>query len=110
MIPAIASAVHALGAQAAISPLGSVGSVGSVSETAPTGDASFGSALTSAVGSLNQSQQTATVASQALADGTATDPTQAVTAVENASLTMDLAAQVRDKLVGAEQTLFATQV
>ena len=74
------------------------------------GAGSFGGALTGAINALDQTQTTATNAAQALATGTATDPTQAVTAVENASLSMDLASQLRDKLVGAESTIFQTQV
>ena len=106
MISAISSAVHALGAEA------KVGSVGSVDTVTPAAGASsgFGSALCSAIGSLDHTQQTATSAAQSLATGTATDPTQAVATVENASLAMDLAAQVRDKLVAAENTIFSTQV
>ena len=48
--------------------------------------------------------------SEGLATGQLSDPTQAITAVENASLSMDLAAQIRDKLVSAENTIFQTQV
>jgi flagellar hook-basal body complex protein FliE len=71
---------------------------------------SFGSALTNAISSLEQSQVTGSNAAQALATGQATDPTQAVTAVENASLEMQLASQVRNKLDEAATTIFQTQV
>jgi flagellar hook-basal body complex protein FliE len=60
--------------------------------------------------SLEATQASGTSAAQGLATGTITDPTQAITAVENASLSMDQAAQIRDKLVSAENTIFQTQV
>jgi flagellar hook-basal body complex protein FliE len=98
---------------AAISPVGagewSVGSIGA-NPTSTTGGGSFGGALADAIDSLDKTQATATQAAQGLATGTLTDPTQAVTAVENASLSMDLAAQIRDKLTTAESTIFQTQV
>ena len=49
-------------------------------------------------------------ASQQLATGQLTDPTQAITAVENASLAMDFASQIRNKIDDAATTLFQTQV
>jgi flagellar hook-basal body complex protein FliE len=103
MIPAI-SGVSALGSAA------SVGSPSSVTPAAKTGAASFGSALSSAIGSLDQTQNTASAAAQGLATGTISDPTSAVTAVENASLAMDVAAQIQNKLISAETTLFQLQV
>jgi flagellar hook-basal body complex protein FliE len=109
MIAPISGALSALGPQAVIGPLNSSGTAATAT-TGATGSASFGSQLTSAISSLDQSQQTASTDAQGLATGTVTDPTQAVTAVENASLTMDLASQIRDKLVTAENTIFATQV
>ena len=112
MIPAISGA---------IGPIGpgewSVGSVGSLGQDASTavnpsgsGDGSFGGALTGAINSLEQTQTNATAASQQLATGQLTDPTQAITSVENASLAMDLASQIRTKLVNAVDTVFQTQV
>lgn len=104
-----------------IGPLGagewSVGGLGSAvagTTAAPgTGGAaggSFADALTSAIGSLENTQATATQASQELATGQLTDPTQAITAVENASLSMDYAAQIRNQLDTAATTLFQTQL
>jgi flagellar hook-basal body complex protein FliE len=107
------------GALGALNPaewsVGSIGSLGADATTATGGagassSTSFGGVLTNAINALESSQDTATQAAQGLADGTLTDPTQAVTAVENASLTMDLAAQIRDKLVSAENTIFQTTV
>ena len=54
--------------------------------------------------------QLAADASRSLADGTATDPTQAIVAVERAQLSMQLAAQLRTKGTEALQQLFQTQV
>jgi flagellar hook-basal body complex protein FliE len=110
MIPAISAGIGPLGAGEW--GVGSVGSIGAPdaagTAAAASGSQSFGGALTNAISSLEQTQ--ATSAAQGLATGTLTDPTQAVTAVENASLSMDLASQIRDKLVSAEGTIFNTQV
>ena len=105
MIPAIAGAIGPLGPSE-----WSVGSVGSVTQGAPSsGNGSFASALTGAINSLEQTQANGTNAAQQLATGQMTDPTQAITAVENASLAMDLASQIRTKLVDSVNTLFQTQ-
>jgi flagellar hook-basal body complex protein FliE len=112
MIPAISGAVGPLGPSE-----WSVGGVGSAGQSLTSGtnatggsDGSFGSALTGAINSLETSQADATTASQQLATGQLTDPTQAITSVENASLAMDLASQVRTKLVDAVNTVFQTQI
>jgi flagellar hook-basal body complex protein FliE len=109
MIAPLSGALSALGHQATIGPLTST-ATGGAAPAGAAGSTSFGSQLTNAIGSLDQSQQTATADSQGLATGTIADPTQAITSVENASLAMDLASQVRDKLVSAENTIFSTQV
>ena len=105
MIPAIS---------AALGPLNpaewSVGSVGSDATVPTSGSGSFSGALSNAIDSLQGTQDNATTAASQLATGQATDPTQAVTAVENASLEMDLASQIRTKLVDATNTIFQTQV
>jgi flagellar hook-basal body complex protein FliE len=117
MIPAISGAIGPLGAgEWSAGSVGSVGSAGSTTGAAITPDVtgavqgSFGGTLTNAISSLEQSQATATSSAQALATGQLIDPTKAVAAVENASLSMQLAAQLRDKLVSAENTIFQTQV
>jgi flagellar hook-basal body complex protein FliE len=79
-------------------------------EATSGGTPSFGSALTEAISSLESSQTSSDAASQALATGTVTDPEQAVTTVEDASLEMQLAAQIRTKATEAVQTIFQTQV
>ena len=92
-------------------PEWSVGSVGQVQQPNPAGgQGSFGGMLTNAISSLDQSQTQAAGAAQSLVDGTATDPTSVVMAVERAQLAMQLASQVRTKAVEAEQDIFHTQV
>jgi len=112
MIPAISGAVGPLGSSEW--SIGSVGSIGPGATTgtpaAGNGDGSFGSALTGAINSLETSQANATTASEQLATGQLSDPTQAITAVENASLAMDLASQIRTKMVDAVNTVFQTQM
>ena len=102
----------------AVAPVGagewSVGSVGGLGSGVPgVGTAgasgSFGGMLTNAISSLEGTQATATNAAQQLATGHATDPTQAVTAVENASLEMNLASQIRTKLDDDFTNIFQTQ-
>jgi flagellar hook-basal body complex protein FliE len=81
--------------------------------TAPeTGSAapSFGSMLGDQLSSLEKTQNQAADASRSLADGTATDPSSAVIAVERAQLSMQLASQLRTKGVDALQELLHTQV
>lgn len=98
-----------------IGPLGaSIGGLGtsipSTGATNPTGNGqSFGDALSNAIGALENTQANATQASQQLATGQATDPTKAITAVENAALAMDFASQIRNQIDTAATTLFQTQ-
>jgi flagellar hook-basal body complex protein FliE len=113
VIPAIAGAIGPIGPSEW--SVGSVGSLGQDPSTAVngatgSGDGNFGGALTGAINSLEQTQANATTASQQLATGQLTDPTQAITSVENASMAMDLASQIRTKLVNAVDTVFQTQV
>jgi flagellar hook-basal body complex protein FliE len=115
MIPAISGAVGPLGpSEWSVGGVGGVGQgwAGPASTANATGgtDGSFGSALTGAINSLETTQANATTASQQLATGQLTDPTQAITSVENASLAMDLASQVRTKLADAVNTVFQTQM
>lgn len=112
MIPAISGAIGPLGPSE-----WSVGGIGSLGQGAATGTGgangtggSFNDALTGAINSLDQTQVNASTASEQLATGQSTDPTQAITAVENASLSMDLASQIRTKLTDAVNEVFQTQV
>jgi flagellar hook-basal body complex protein FliE len=70
----------------------------------------FGGMLGDALDSLAQTQTDAAAGAQALAAGTAQDPTAVVMAVERAQLSMQLASQIRTKLVEAAQDIFHTQV
>ena len=94
--------------------VGSVGSLGQDPNAATNGTGatggSFGDALIGAINSLDQTQVSASNAATQLATGQLNDPTQAITAVENASLAMDLASQIRTKLADAVNTVFQTQV
>jgi flagellar hook-basal body complex protein FliE len=71
---------------------------------------SFGQMLAGQVEALQGMQVDAAQQSQALAAGEATDPTSVVMAVERARLGMQLASQIRTKLVEAQQDIFHTQV
>ncbi len=115
MIPPISGAIGPLGpAEWSIQPIAAptAAPTAATDPTADTGSSpgGFGGALANAINSLEQTQATATTAAQQLATGQATDPTQAVTAVENASLEMQFASQVRTKLDEAATTLFQTSV
>ena len=97
--------------------IGSLGaSIGGLGTALPTPGAttnasgqSFGDALTQAIGSLENTQNNATVAAQQLATGQATDPTKVIASVENASLAMDFASQIRNQIDTAATTIFQTQ-
>ncbi len=95
-------------------PEWSVGSVGAPQD--PTQQAQgasgggFGGMLSNAISKLDQTQTQAAGAAQSLVDGTASDPNSVVMSVEQASLAMQLADQIRNKAVDAEQQLFQTQV
>jgi flagellar hook-basal body complex protein FliE len=76
--------------------------------TDPTGG--FGSMLSDAVGQLQQTQEAAAQQAQALATGQTQDVSSVVAAVQEASLSMQLAAQVRNKAVEAYTEIFHTQI
>jgi flagellar hook-basal body complex protein FliE len=90
-------------------PEWSVGTLDGTPTTSAQGP-SFGSVLGDQLNRLEQTQTAAADAARSLADGTATDPTQAVVAVERAQLSMQLASQLRTKGVEALQDIFHTQV
>ena len=93
------------------SPEWGVGNVGPVDPSvAPVEQQGFGGMLSNAISNLDEAQQGAAAASQSLADGSATDPTAVVMAVERAQLAMQLASQVRTKATEAFQDVFHTQV
>jgi len=112
VIPPI-SAVSVLGPEARISPIAGLGPAGTsaINPAANgTNGASFADTLTGAINSVQQTQSTADAASQQLATGQITDPTKAITAVENAQLQMELASQVSQKATQDVQTIFSTSL
>jgi flagellar hook-basal body complex protein FliE len=92
--------------------VGSVDSgTGAAGAAAPAGGGSgFGSMLANQIGKLEQVQNDAAGASQALATGQASDPEAVVMAVERARLSMQLASTLRNKAVEAFNDVFHTQV
>ena len=91
-----------------IPPLGAEWSVGALQDTAPAQAPAGGFAKV--IGQLTAEQEGAAQAAQQLAAGTASDPSQAVLAVERARLSMQLAAQIRTKVVDSVNDVFHTQV
>ncbi len=84
---------------------------GTGTQAMPDGAGSgFGGMLGDALGALAKTQTDAAAGAQQLAAGTAQDPTAVVMAVERAQLSMQLASQVRNKLVEAAQDIFHTQI
>jgi flagellar hook-basal body complex protein FliE len=78
---------------------------------APAGaDTGFGNALAGQISKLEGLQTEATDGARSLADGTASDPSSVVVAVERARLAMQLAAQIRTKSVEAINDVMHTQV
>jgi flagellar hook-basal body complex protein FliE len=101
------------GGEWSIQGVGGLGPDASVAPGVPaaTGDSGgFGSVLTQEIDKLAQLQDNATTAAQSLADGTATDPSAVVTAVEKAQLAMQLAGQIRTKGAEAISDIFHTQI
>jgi flagellar hook-basal body complex protein FliE len=101
--------------EAPVAPAGAEGGLaqaGGIEGAGATGGGtpSFGNTLTDAISSLETGQANASSASQALAQGTVSDPEAAITTVEDAALEMQLAAQIRSKATEAAQTIFNTQV
>ena len=84
--------------------------VGPASGTGGASGAGFGGVLADQIGALEKLQTSAAQGSQALAAGTAADPTAVVMAVEKARLGMQLASQIRTKAVEAVQDIFHTQI
>jgi flagellar hook-basal body complex protein FliE len=87
-----------------------IGALDGTPTAAPTQGPSFGSMLGDQLSSLEKTQTAAAEASRSLADGSATDPSAAIVAVERAQLSMQLASQLRTKGVEALQEILHTQV
>jgi flagellar hook-basal body complex protein FliE len=77
---------------------------------APAGEGGFGKMLAEQIGNLNEMQASAGQQAQALATGQATDVTAVVMEVERASLSLQLATQIRNKTVDAYHEIFRMQV
>jgi flagellar hook-basal body complex protein FliE len=88
--------------------IGGVGNGGA--DGATQSGSGFGDMLGKAIDSVAADQENASAASRALATGQASDPTAVVMAVERAQLSMQLASQIRTKVVEAAQDIFHTQV
>ena len=86
--------------------------IGPVQPTAPaqSSGSGFSAMLGQSLQSLANTQDQAATASQQLASGQASDPTQVVMAVERAQLAMQLAGQLRTKGVEALNDILHTQV
>jgi flagellar hook-basal body complex protein FliE len=94
-----------------IKPVGtglSIGAPGAPKESAG-GDA-FGQALGAALDKLDVGQNQAAQAAQDLSTGKATDISSVVSEVEKASLELQLATQVRNKVVDAYQEIMRMQI
>lgn len=103
----------ALGQSAGLSAAGQGAGAAATSSAPVTGGGEaggFGSQLTEAISSLEQTQDSASGAAQALATGKVSDPESAIVTVQDAQLAMELAAQIRNKAVEATQSIFNTQV
>jgi flagellar hook-basal body complex protein FliE len=109
-IPAISGGISGVSGVSGIASSMNADGVGSVSSPSSGSGGGFGSLLTNAISSLNDTQTTAASDSTALATGQASDVTQVVTDVEKASLEMQLAVQVRDKAVDAYQEIMRMQI
>jgi flagellar hook-basal body complex protein FliE len=90
--------------------IGGVGNVGGADGATRSSGSGFGDMLGKAIDSVGADQENAASASRALATGQASDPTAVVMAVERAQLSMQLASQIRSKVVEAAQDIFHTQV
>jgi flagellar hook-basal body complex protein FliE len=90
--------------------IGGVGKVVGADGATHSSSSGFGDMLGKAIDSVGADQENASAASRALATGQASDPTAVVMAVERAQLSMQLASQIRSKIVEAAQDIFHTQV
>jgi flagellar hook-basal body complex protein FliE len=93
-------------------PIGSTPSIGGSQPASAPGKTGggFGGMLSNALDNLNNLQQQATTASAQAATGQATNISSVVMEVEKASLSLQLATQVRNKAVDAYNELMRMQV
>jgi flagellar hook-basal body complex protein FliE len=88
----------------------SAGADASIAPAQSGSGGSFGSMLMGQIENLNAVQNQASAQSQALATGQATDVTQVVADVEKAALAIQLATQVRNKVVDSYNEIFRMQI
>jgi flagellar hook-basal body complex protein FliE len=98
-----------------IAPIGGEFALPSLAGASPAGSSAAGNggfarALADELGKLDASQAQAAQGAQQLATGQAQDVSSVVLAVEKSSLEIQLATQVRNKLVEAYQDVFRMQV
>ena len=89
------------------SPVAAGASLGQQQKTGGTG---FGKLLEDSIGKLDQTQANADQQVQALATGKAQDLSTVVMSVEQASLEVQLASQIRNKAVDAYNDIFRMQI
>jgi flagellar hook-basal body complex protein FliE len=103
----------------AVPAIGGIGGIGGITPPAApaTGGTSaggkgggFGKALSGEIDKLDASQNQASTAAEQLATGKATDISTVAMQVEQASLSLQLAVQVRNKVVDAYNDLFRMQI
>jgi flagellar hook-basal body complex protein FliE len=99
----------------AIAPIGAISAPATPAGPAAAtggggGGKGFSGLLTEAVNKLDASQAQAASGAQALATGQTNDISSVAMQVEQASLEMQLAVQVRNKLVDTYDTLFGMQI
>lgn len=95
-------------------PIGGIGTspvagAASAASTKSTGDG-FGKLLEDSIGKLDATQANADQQVQALATGNAQDLSSVVMSVEQASLEVQLASQIRNKAVDAYNDIFRMQI
>jgi flagellar hook-basal body complex protein FliE len=106
-IPALSMRVPAMNIPAIGTTPDASGTTGAGAASAAGG---FGQALTTAISSLNETQNAADSASVQMAAGDPIDLHEVMLARETASLHFQLAVQVRNKLVEAYQDVMRMQV
>ncbi len=89
--------------------VGKLADSGASSPSSPDGNG-FGKMLADSIGKLDQAQASADQQVQALATGNAKDLSTVVMSVEQASLEVQLASQIRNKAVDAYNDIFRMQI
>jgi flagellar hook-basal body complex protein FliE len=109
VIPPAGAIPPASGGEWSVGGIGGAPGAGQAGATEESGPG-FGSMLGEAISGLQAKQEAAATQATELATGQAEDITAVVSAVEEASLSMQLAAQLRNKAVEAYTEIFRTQI